>query len=203
MTEPLDKYKAGISNISGKLQLGKLDNKKIFLLILSCLVIFYIDFTFLLKLQINGLKNLAPKVATLRKDIKQLSKDLVMLQDLKNKEAANEQKTGAAKLKKLISEDEIPFLLQTISEVAHKNNVKIVQMNTSQQAKAEQVSTEKLSPITIKLDLSSNYHSTGSFINDLENIEQFVEVQDMKIARNAGNYFLQNTTLNLKTYVKK
>ncbi len=205
MMNLLDKYKSRIPKIPDKLELDKLDNKKIFLIVLICSVIVYIDFTFVIKLQLRGMRNLTPKIVTLRKDIDKLAKDLATLQDLKNRQAETKQKIGATKLKEIISDDEIPLLLQVISDVAHKNKVKIMQINTARDAKAQEetIAGEKLVPITIKLDLSCTYHSLGSFINALENARQFIELQEMKIMRNPGDYFLENVTLVLKTYVKK
>jgi Tfp pilus assembly protein PilO len=185
--------------------IGKLDNKKIFLLMLICAIILYLDLNFFIKLQLQAIRTMTPKITKLKKDIDNLAKDLAKVQDLKNRQSKDKQQMGVSKPKEIISEDQTPLLLQAISDLANKNKVKITQINTTTDAKAQEevIAGEKLSPITIKLDLTCNYHSLGSFINDLENTKQFIELQEIKIARNPSDYFLENTNLVLKTYAKK
>lgn len=185
--------------------IGKLDNKKIFLLMLICAIILYLDLNFFIKLQLQAIRTMTPKITKLKKDIDNLAKDLAKVQDLKNRQSKDKQQMGVSKPKEIISEDQTPLLLQAISDLANKNKVKITQINTTTDAKAQEevIAGEKLSPITIKLDLTCNYHSLGSFINDLENTKQFIELQEIKIARNHSDYFLENTNLVLKTYAKK
>jgi Tfp pilus assembly protein PilO len=197
--------KLPILKIKDKLDLVKLDNKKIFLLVLVSLLILYIDFTSIIKLQLKAINSLTPKITKLKRDINNLAIDLKTIQDLKNIKTPDKQRVGVAGAKKIISEDEIPLLLQTISDIANKNKVKIIQINTAGYTKAQEeiIVGEKLSSISIKLDLSGNYHSLGSFINNFENASQFMELQEMKIVRSPSDYFIENASLVLKVYVRK
>ncbi len=192
-------------NLLNKLNELKLDNKKIFLIVMACLLILYIDFAFIIKLQLQGIRTLTPKVIKMKKDIDFLAKDLSSMQDLERKAGKDKAQIESLRPKEIISEDKILLLLQEISDLANKNQVKIMQINTSRDKKApeEIIAGERLSPIIITLDLTCGYHSLGTFINALENARQFIDVQDMKIIRDPRNYLLLNANLILKTYAKK
>ncbi len=192
-------------NLLNKLNELKLDNKKIFLIVLACLLILYIDFTFIIKLQLQGIRTLTPKVIKMKKDIDNLAKDLSSMQDLERKAGRDKAQIESLRPKEIISEDKILLLLQEISDLANKNKVKIMQINTPRDKKApeEIIAGERLSPIIITLDLTCGYHSLGTFINALENARQFIDVQDMKIIRDPRNYLFLNANLILKTYAKK
>jgi len=189
-------------NLLDKLNELKLDNKKIFLIAFVGLLIVYVDFAFIIKLQLQGIRTATPKIIKLKKDVDNLAKDLSWMQDLERK-ASKDKRT--LKPKEIISEDKVLLLLQEVSDLANKNRVKIMQINTSKDAKVQEevIAGEKLSPIIITLDLTCGYHSLGSFINALENARQYIDVEDMKIIRDPRDYLLQNVNLVLKTYARK
>lgn len=178
-----------------------LDNKKIFIIILIFLVIIYLDFTVLLKKQFESLKAQGPKITKLKKDLDSLDKDLAKMRDLKNKQQQTGQKP-LSKAKKIISEQEVPDVLQDISTSANKNNVNIMQIKPAKEAKAKAKATGKFSVLLITLDLFCDYHSLGKFINDLDNAPIFMAVEDMKISAQTTNYLKQKVNLVLRTYVK-
>ncbi len=194
-----------MTNLLNKLNELKLDNKKIFLIAFVGLLILYVDFAFIMKLQLQGIITLTPKIIKLKKDVDNLAKDLSLMQDLERKASKDKAQIGALKPKEIISENKILLLLQEVSELANKNRVKIMQINTSKDTKAQEevIAGERLLPIIITLDLTCGYHSLGSFINALENARQYIDVQDMKIIRDPRDYLLQNVDLVLRTYVKQ
>ena len=193
------------NKISNGVNALKLDNKKIFLIALACLLMLYVDFALMMKLQLQGIRTLTPKIIKLRKDIDNLTKDLSWMQDLEQKAAKAQKQMGAFKTKEIISEDKLLLLLQEVSDLANENRVKIMQINTSRDTKAQEevIAGERLLPIIIALDLSCGYHFLGSFINALENAGHFIDLQDMKIVRDPHNYLLQKVSLVLRTYAKK
>ncbi len=194
-----------MTNLLNKLNELKLDNKKIFLIAFVGLLILYVDFAFIMKLQLQGIITLTPKIIKLKKDVDNLAKDLSLMQDLERKASKDKAQIGALKPKEIISENKILLLLQEVSELANKNRVKIMQINTSKDTKAQEevIAGERLLPIIITLDLTCGYHSLGSFINALENARHFIELQDMKIIRDPHDHLLQNVNLVIKTYAKK
>jgi len=195
-----------MTNLLNKLNELKLDNKKIFLIAFVGLLILYADFAFIMKLQLQGIRTVTPKIIKLKKDIDNLAKDLSWMQDLERKASKDKTQIGAPnKAKEIISEDKILLLLQEVSDLANMNKVKIMQINTSKDTKVQEevIAGERLLPIIITLDLTCGYHSLGSFINALENAGQYIDVQDMKIIRDPHDFLLQNVNLVLKTYAKK
>lgn len=194
-----------MTNLLNKLNALKLDNKKIFLIALACLLMLYVDFAFMLKLQLAGIRTLTPKIIKLKKDVDNLTKDLSWLQDLEQKASKDKKQMGGLKTKEIISEDRLLLLLQEVSDLANENRVKLMQINTSKDTKVQEevIAGERILPIIITLDLTCGYHSLGSFINALENAGYFIDLQDMKIIRDPRNYLLQNVNLVLKTYARK
>jgi len=194
-----------MTNLLDKLKGLELDNKKMLLIALACLLVIYLDFSFIIKLQLGGIKSSTPKITKLKKDINTLAKDLSWMQDLERRQGKDKAKTAPNKGREIISEDKILVLLQEISDIANKNKIKLVQINTSKDAKVQEevIAGERLLPVIITMDLNCGYHSLGSFMNALENARYFIDVQDMKIMRNPRDYLIQNVNLVLKTHAKK
>jgi len=179
-----------------------LDNKKIFLIIFIFLIVIYLDFTFVIKIQLGDLRTQEPKIIKLKKDLDALQSGLAKMQDLKNKQRQTSQKL-LSKAKKIISGEQIPGVLQDISSTANKNNVNIVQIKPIKESKALASQTGKFSTLLIALDLFCDYHSLGKFINDLENAPIFMAVENMKITSQPADYLRQKVNLVLRTYVSK
>jgi high-affinity Fe2+/Pb2+ permease len=180
-----------------------LDNKKMLLAVPLCLaVIIYIDIMSIVRLQLEALKKLNPKIITLRKELDALDKGSIIMRDLKNK-----KKETLTKSKKIISEQDIGYILQDISVIAKNDDVKITQMRPLKEStggKQEKgAAMTGFIPLAINLDLLCDYHHLGKFINDLENAEILFGVEGIRITSQEGNYFQQKVNLILKTYVKK
>lgn len=194
-------------NLADKLGLDNLDNKKIILIAITCLIITYLDFNFFMAFQLKMLKGLNPKIIKIKADLSKLDKELAAMRDLKDKQAAP-QAVPALKMKKVILEEDIPSLLKAISDVANINDVKITQMKPTRESQAKVAKTladtEKLTTLLITLDLIGGYHHLGRFINGLENVEVFIAVEDLRITpQSPADYLKQKASLVLKTYVKK
>lgn len=196
-----------MTDLSAKLGLDNLDSKKIILIIITCLIITYLDFNFFMAFQLKMLKNLNPRIIKVKADLSQLDKESANMQDLKSKQVS----PGAApssEIKKVISEEDTPSLLKAISDAANINDVRITQMKPLKAAEGKDAKapadTGKLTPLLITLDLTGAYHHLGRFINDLENVEIFIAVENLKITpQGSADYLKQKAGLVLKTYVKK
>ena len=179
----------------------KLDNKKILLIALFGLVIVYLDCAFVVKAQLGNLQALTPKVAKLKKEIAAFNSDFTVINSLKAKPG----QAGVSE-KQVILEKELPDLLEYISEAGNKNNVSIMQIKPARETKSKEeklFAGVKFSPVYISLNVFSNYHNLGAFVNALENADKFIAVQDLKITPDKKDYMRQEANLTLKTYVKK
>ncbi len=181
----------------------QLDKRKKILIVIFCVVIAYLDMNFILKAQATGLKSLDLKVSGVEKDLANLNRDLEIMSASKNKQGALWRKP-AIKSSKIISESQIPGLLQDISKEANKFDIKISQIRPSREAKTIKPAgaADKFIPYLINLDLVCDYHNLGKFINALEKFPVFMGVEELKISTQLPDYMKQKAGLILKTYVK-
>jgi len=103
----------------------KLDPEKQRLLLIGlvCVVILYLELGVILRLQQAYIKGIEPRSVQLKKDIDALNKDLVQMQEMKQKGAKS-----ALKIKTLVAEQSLPLLWQGISEMADAHSVKILEL---------------------------------------------------------------------------
>ncbi len=183
-----------------------MSNKKIILIVLVFLVVCYFDYTFILQSQFKSAKELGLEIINTEKNINKLNKELSNLEEQKRKMAGSE-KEGLAKVKKIISAEEIPLLLNEISDIANNNQIKIMQIKPAKEVKDVKSSlplkAQDFGLELITLELVCDYHNFGKFLNILENNQVFLTLEELKISPIAGNYFSQNVRMVLKTYVKE
>ena len=184
----------------------KLDNQKIILICVVFIIIVYLDCAFLMKIQLSNIKTVKPKIAKLRVDINVFNKSLA-----ESKKTRQQQNLSYMRM---LSNDQVPMLLEEISDMAKNNKVMLMQVRQvkdtkkkeekqlQKQAKA-QAKPDDLVPLYIALDLSGIYHDLGKFINSLESIDKFIAVQDMNIKSQLDDPQVQNANLLLKIYVRK
>lgn len=179
-----------------KFQTIQLDNKKIILVGLVVLIVLYSDISFVICPQIKGIKNTGSKITKLKQDINNLNNAAANLKS----EQLNAQEGVVVKEKTIISQAYMPSLLQKISDMANKDNVKIMQIKPAKELKAKDISTIAS---LINLDLVCSYHNFGLFVNDIENAPELMAVEGMRINPDSINYMQQRISLTIKTYVKK
>jgi len=181
----------------------QLNKQKKILIVVFFLLITYVDLSYILKAQRAGLRSLGPKITKLNTDLANLNRGLENMRLAKTA-------PGLAKPKKVVSsskilrENQISELLQEISSAANKFDVVITQIRPSRPVqKDKKALPDKFSPMLINLDLVSDYHNLGRFIQSLESSAVFMGVQEMKISTQLPDYMKQKVTLVLKTYVTK
>lgn len=178
------------------------NNKVLILFVLVSVVIFYLDYSFVLRLQLQSVNKINSNIVNKKKNVGTLHKELAEVQDLKAKQLS--QGKEPVRIKKFISEERMPFLLKEISDIANKNRVRINQIKLSKglAQDSKQLKLEKFFCVLIALDLTAEYHKAGSFLNDLEENETYFSVEEIKITPNANDLFHQGVKLVLKTNVK-
>lgn len=189
-------------NVNDLINKIPIKNNKLFLfIVLGSLVILYLDYSFVLRFQFQSINKISSSIVNKKKDIAALVKELAGLQNFKAKQLSHGKES--VKIKKFITEERLPFLLEEISDIANKNQVRINQIKPSRGAiqDAKQVKLEKFSTAVIALDLTADYHKLGSFLNDLEDNETYFSVEEIKITPNANDLFHQGVKLLLKINV--
>ncbi|MFA6217355.1 MAG: type 4a pilus biogenesis protein PilO [Candidatus Omnitrophota bacterium] len=179
-----------------------IDTQKLVLIGIVFLTVVYVDFTFIMKAQLLGIKKSAETITQLNKDIAVVSDGLAKMKSAPVKPAS------AVKKKHLLTDEQVPTLLQEIYFLAGKNKVNIIQVKPVKEVLTQTIDPKKIAqapkavPVSITLDIAGNYHYFGAFINDLENSETFISVEEMKLSQSTDNYLQQKASLLLKTYVK-
>ncbi|MEW6101528.1 MAG: type 4a pilus biogenesis protein PilO [Candidatus Omnitrophota bacterium] len=177
------------------------DKKKLLAISLVAVAIVYIDVNFLLKAQVSANKSMESRAIKLKGDLDALGRDYKRMQEFKRELSVSKNK-NYPKAKTIIAEEQLVSLLEAISNAANKNSVQISQIKPVKEAVKNQ-SSSKFSVLLINIELFSDYHKLGSFINDLEKNEILIAVANMKIIRSPQDYMKQKVSLTLKTYVKK
>jgi len=181
-----------------------MDKKKILLIGLILCILVYLDASFILKAQLSAIAHLSPRINKLKKDIAGLDKELRSARELKDKgTAAVKKETGQAK--RIIREEEIPSLLQDITNIVNKENLKMLQMKPRKdpKAKEEAVAGIGVIPVSVGIQLRGGYHALGNFVNAVENSGKLMLVESIDIMAEEGDYLHHNARIEIKTYVKR
>jgi len=183
------------------------DKKKVLLVVIFAVIIGYLDMSMIMKSQLAGVKKKESQIKELKAKFANFERDLLKMGEQKKKESAGTMEPQ--KGKKLLSHDSLVALMYGISGLANKDNVKILKMAPADQqpvAVRGPVAPDpaiRFLPVVIRLDLLSDYHALGSFINDIENDQILVLVQEFGIIADKQDPLKQRVNLVLRTYVKK
>lgn len=174
-------------------------NVKLALMVLGlALVVVYVRF--LLLPQISGVRGLTGNINKVHGDVVVSERDVANINNLK-KEIAKYQDKIESYEQMLPAEQEIPKLLENLSQMARDSNVKIIGITPlppkGQAQSSEQIYQEKPILITAK----SGYHELGKFLSKLENSNRFMKVVDIKIKTNSATPKRHDVELLVLTYV--
>lgn len=192
--------------MSDQLNNMQLNKKKLFLFALVGAIIIYLDLSMVMKSQLGAIKSRNSKIKELKVNFDSFERDMKKMQEAKSKEQSGLK--DLKKGKRTLSHDSLVALLQGISGLANKNNVKLLKATPSEEkplvpnAPAPAASI-MFAPVIIRLELVSDYHSLGSFINEVESDQILVLVQELSITSEKQDPMKQRINLVLKTYVKK
>ena len=192
--------KARLNSLAGKFDF---DNKTLMLITIISSLLLYVNFSFIIKAQLAGIKEKERLTAQLKRDVDTFYKNLALMKDSesKNKKAKPQD---LIKRKSIIAESEVPSLLKQIADLADNNKVLLLQIRPLRELSASGATpVEKVMPLLINLEAAGDYHKFGYFINSLENAPVFISVSEMKILPKEGDYLKQKISLVLRTYVKK
>jgi Tfp pilus assembly protein PilO len=192
-----------IQSLITKWQEG-LDKKKIASILVFAALIITLDFMFVIKLQLNAVKTTQTKITKLKKDLSILNKDLYRLQASKAGAAGLGQKQGLPRVKKIIAEKEIASVLEEVSDLANRNDIRILDIKPAK-AKDEKISKDipNLGSVIIAMNLFGDYHRLGRFINELENGALLLSVESLRITPNPRDNLMQDAVISVKVYVKR
>ncbi len=104
----------------------------------------------------------------------------------------------------LPAEQEIPALLENLSNMAKESNIKIVGIVPAMSFVVDDKSVNEnqiYREIPIRITAKSGYHELGHFLNKLENADRFMKVTDIDIKANVATPTKHDVELTVCTYV--
>ena len=106
--------------------------------------------------------------------------------------------------KKLPAEQEIPALLENLSNMAKDSDIKIVGIVPAASSFKDDNPVKKsliYREIPILITANSGYHELGHFLNNLENADRFMKVVDIDIKANKTSPKKHDVELMVCTYI--
>lgn len=185
-------------NIMTRLK-DKKTQKALFLAFLAALaLIFYLNF--LLKPQIIRVMNAATARNKAGRDLKNAEEDIAKLPGYKTDLASYEEKVGRYE-KILPAEQEIPGLLESLSNMARSSGVKIVEIRPVMPKDGALQKGDIYQEMPILITARSGYHELGSFLSSLEGSDRFMKVVDIAIRIDKASPRKHNVELLVITYI--
>lgn len=195
------------SNISDQmekvaLKLQKMDQKHWYIILGVFLsLIFLADYVLLMKPQIATWAKLNPQIKQLSDNLKQTKTDIERITQYKDQVQKLKEDVEQLRLR-VRTKQELAFIIEKISRIAHKHDVKIDQImpNPLQQKVILENVDKTYYNLPIMIEARSTYHGFGRFINELEIEDTFFEVDGLTIAAAPGSQ-LNAVKLMLNTIV--
>ena len=169
-------------------------------IIIAILIISWLDFSFVLRLQMRALAAINPKIVKLRNDLQEVNSSLIRMQ-------RQETSIADAQVKRMATPGQMSWIIEEISRLSHQQGVRIFQIKPLRARSVVETSQSfpgaaYLSNL-IGLELSAGYHQLGRFLAELENHPILLEIVELDIKRSDKGPFEHEVSLKLKTYVSK
>jgi len=161
----------------------------------ACALLFVL---FIVKPQAVKLTGSLSKMGKKSGEIESARKDIAKIKSLKDEIERYRDKVDQYE-KKLPVEQEIPNLLENLSEMAKSSNITIVGITPVKSDKGAKDAIYQEFPILISA--KSGYHELGSFISKLESADRFMKVVDISIKSTKMSPKRHDVELVVSTYI--
>ena len=168
------------------------------LAILISIAVLYVYLAFLLLPQIRDAFDKYSKAKKARLDVGGYELDISKIDGLKKEAQLYRSKIDSYE-RMLPAEQEVPKLLEDLSEMAKRSGVKIVGI-TPVQSKDASTAGRIYQEIPILINAKSGYHELGKFLSDLEGSARFMKVANIKIKANLTSPKKHDVELTVMTY---
>ena len=167
------------------------------------LAIFLGDYFLLMQpLQLRNLMKINSEIGVMQKDLAQGKTDI-------QRRAQYEEQLEELKAKKkmmanmILSEEEIPLIMENISHLARKNNIRINQIMPLKDTLQKVLDTEDGTYLSLPILVNSRggYHDLGRFINDIENDKIFMSILAFDIAGSGDDPKNHSARITIKAFV--
>lgn len=150
--------------------LNKIDEKNRYYIFIGILVfVFLADYFVLMRPQFAALTKISPEIRILSQDIQKAKEEIQRMSSYQDEIKRLEDKIKGSSLK-MRSKDEVPLILERISQLANQNGVEIDQIMPFSQDQEILLQDNKRTyyALPILVEARSGYHSFGRFLNQLE-----------------------------------
>ncbi len=166
------------------------------------LLVILFDYVFIMRMQINALASLRPKVSELSKDFNDTQYNLERISLYQSEVAKLRGKLKETETS-ILTREEIPMALEKISRLAGNFDIQIDQimpLKESQELVLDS-SEGKFFALPIFIKALGSYHDIGHFFNKIETNEIFMNIQDFSITQNSNFAKKQFFTIAITVFV--
>ena len=185
------------------LNLSKEKPQTILFIALASLLVIIVYFYFMLLPQIGWVTDILGKTGKLMSDVKSAELLISKKEIFKNDIGSYRGKVESYE-KRLPAEQEIPSILENLSNMAKGSNVKILGI-APVQVSAKEAAAKNLGKIykeiPILINAKSGYHELGIFLSNLESADRFMKVVDIEVRSSKASPKKHDTELIVCTYV--
>jgi len=180
----------------------KIDDKHRYYVFAGVLLfIFLLDYLILMKPQLDALAKVNPQIKLLSEDLEKARNDKIRLPQYQKKVTDLKKKVGEINFK-IRTKEEVPLILEKISNLADDSGIKIDQLMpiTHDLELLLENNDKNYFALPIALEARGGYHAIGRFINMVELEDVFLLISGFKIAerQNSREHAFQ---LSLKAIV--
>lgn len=146
--------------------------------------------------QVVSMGKVSKEVAEKRKILKDLDSGIKNFELLQKNEASLSWAYNDF-LNSLPPQKEFPVFLEIISNMARKNNVKIIAIEPQ---KVLDTGGNFFTKVPVFVDAYCGYHDLGKFLNDIEHADKFMRVVDIKISKDEPDSDVLQVFLSIGAY---
>lgn len=174
--------------------------------ILLAIAFLYIEIAFILKPQLRTLSAKAAKLHQVGSRLREYKRNFASLKDLQAQADASQVKKADIQ-KNIFSDNDIPFILDTIFQQAAATGVKIMQIKplealSPNEKPLEAAGSLNFYPLPFNLQVSGAYHRLGEFINHLEN-NPLISIVSIKLGTSSAETSGHLADVEIIVYVQK
>ena len=165
------------------------------------LLIFVADYFLLMSPQLGTLSKMNPEIKKLSDNLKKTKTDMARITQYKDQVQDLQHQVDQLRLR-VRTKQEVPYIIEKVSRMAHKNDFKIDQImpNMLQENVLLEHAERTYFDLPILIEARSTYHDFGRFINALESDDTFFKVDEFTVAAMSGSR-LNEVKMTLKTIV--
>jgi len=176
------------------------EQKKLILIALVALIALIVFVNFLMKPTISEIVKINPELLKFKKDIETAQLRIKKQPELK-KELEKMRSTIENYRTVLSAEEEIPSLLEELSDMAHKSRVTIIGIEPIRASGTKFSRGELFREVPISIKARSGYHRLGRFISRLESAERVFAVKKLEIQGRLQNPKTHDARLVVSTFL--